>query len=166
MHHTLPRPLPRLYTLLHPSHFLHMLESGSGSVVYDSLWLHGLKSAKLLCPWNSPGKNTVVGCHSLLQGLLHQCNCYSLCICPRPFIYIFGLCFFLLLNLWKDYMISTYPFTCSLYLFSVVTEVFQHLLANLFYGQENLSEERWLWKKPSEVPKGQQVRIYWMLRIS
>ena len=23
----------------------------------------------LLCPWNSPGKNTRVGCHSLLQGI-------------------------------------------------------------------------------------------------
>ena len=26
--------------------------------------------ARLLCPWNSPGKNTGVGCHSLLQGNL------------------------------------------------------------------------------------------------
>ena len=24
---------------------------------------------RLLCPWNSPGKNTVVGCHALLQGI-------------------------------------------------------------------------------------------------
>ena len=24
---------------------------------------------RVLCPWNSPGKNTGVGCHSLLQGL-------------------------------------------------------------------------------------------------
>ena len=23
----------------------------------------------LLCPWNSPGKNTGVGCHALLQGV-------------------------------------------------------------------------------------------------
>ena len=22
-----------------------------------------------LCPWDSPGKNTEVGCHSLLQGI-------------------------------------------------------------------------------------------------
>ena len=33
----------------------------------DSLQLHGLYPARLLCPWNSPGKNTEVGCHSLLQ---------------------------------------------------------------------------------------------------
>jgi len=29
---------------------------------------HGLYPARLLCPWNSPGKNTGVGCHSLFQG--------------------------------------------------------------------------------------------------
>ena len=51
------------------------------SVVSNSLRPHGLWSARLLCAWNSPGKNTGVGCHSLLQrifptqglnlGLLH-----------------------------------------------------------------------------------------------
>ena len=35
----------------------------------DSLWLHGLGPARLLCTWNSPGKNTGVGSHSLLQGI-------------------------------------------------------------------------------------------------
>ena len=29
----------------------------------------GLKHARLLCPWDSPGKNIGVGCHSLLQGI-------------------------------------------------------------------------------------------------
>ena len=29
---------------------------------------HGLESARLLCPWDSPGKNSGVGCHFLLQG--------------------------------------------------------------------------------------------------
>ena len=29
---------------------------------------YGLWSARLLCPWDSPGKNTGVGCHALLQG--------------------------------------------------------------------------------------------------
>ena len=35
------------------------------------VWLlrsHGLLPPRLLCPWNSPGKNTGVGCHFLLQG--------------------------------------------------------------------------------------------------
>ena len=28
-----------------------------------------LRPARLLCPWDSPGKNTAVGCHFLLQGI-------------------------------------------------------------------------------------------------
>ena len=32
------------------------------SAVSDSLWPHG-QPARLLCSWNSPGKNTRVGCH-------------------------------------------------------------------------------------------------------
>ena len=30
---------------------------------------HGLYPARLLCLWDSPGKNTGVGCHFLLQGI-------------------------------------------------------------------------------------------------
>ena len=30
---------------------------------------HGLQPARLLCPWDSAGKNTGVGCHFLLQQL-------------------------------------------------------------------------------------------------
>ena len=40
------------------------------SVVSDSLWPQGLSSTRLLCPWDSPGKNTGVGCHALLQGIV------------------------------------------------------------------------------------------------
>ena len=39
------------------------------SVVSDSLQPHGLQPTRLLFPWNSPGKNTGVGCQSLLQGI-------------------------------------------------------------------------------------------------
>ena len=31
---------------------------------------HGLQPARLLCQWDSPGKNIGVGCHALLQGIL------------------------------------------------------------------------------------------------
>ena len=41
----------------------------SCSVVSDSLWPHGLQPARLLSLWDSPGKNTGVGCHSHLQGI-------------------------------------------------------------------------------------------------
>ena len=39
------------------------------SVVSDSSETPWTVAAKLLCPWNSPGKNTGVGCHFLLQGV-------------------------------------------------------------------------------------------------
>ena len=35
----------------------------------ESLWPHGQQPARLLCPWNFPGKNSGVGCHLLLQGI-------------------------------------------------------------------------------------------------
>ena len=41
----------------------------SCSVVSNSLRPHGLQPTRLLSPWDSPGKNTGVGCHFLLQGI-------------------------------------------------------------------------------------------------
>ena len=34
------------------------------------LWPHGLQPTRLFCPWSFLGKNTGVGCHFLLQGIL------------------------------------------------------------------------------------------------
>ena len=45
-------------------------ESICRSVVSDYLQPRGLQLARPLCPWNSPGKNTEVGCHALLQGCI------------------------------------------------------------------------------------------------
>ena len=39
------------------------------SALSDSLHLYGLQTARLLCPWNSTGKNIGVGCHALLWGI-------------------------------------------------------------------------------------------------
>ena len=50
--------------LLAPAYHLHAC-----SVMSDSLQPYGLQPARLLCPWDSPGKNTGVGCHFLLQGI-------------------------------------------------------------------------------------------------
>ena len=44
-------------------------ESISHSVASSSLWSHGVYLARLLCTWDSPDKNTRVGCHFLLQGI-------------------------------------------------------------------------------------------------
>ena len=41
----------------------------SRSVVSESLQPQALEPARLLCPWHSPGKNTRVVNHSLLQGI-------------------------------------------------------------------------------------------------
>ena len=39
------------------------------SVMSNSLWSSGLWSTRILCPWDSPGKNTGVSCHAVLQGI-------------------------------------------------------------------------------------------------
>ena len=39
------------------------------SVLSNSLQPHGMQPARLLCPWDSPGKNPGAGCHFLLQGV-------------------------------------------------------------------------------------------------
>ena len=48
------------------------------SVVSDSVRPHRWQPTRLLCPWDSPGKNTGVGCHFLLQ-CMHACmlSCFS-----------------------------------------------------------------------------------------
>ena len=35
----------------------------------NSVRPRGLQPARLLCPWDSPGMSTGVGCHFLLQGI-------------------------------------------------------------------------------------------------
>ena len=54
-------------------------------VVSHSLWPHGLHSARVLCPWDFPGKNTGVGSHILLQGifLTQGLNQRFLCLLHR-----------------------------------------------------------------------------------
>ena len=42
---------------------------GSHSVLSNCLWPIVLQLPRLLCPWDSPGKNTGAGSHSLLQGI-------------------------------------------------------------------------------------------------
>ena len=48
----------------------------------------GLLPARLLCPWDSPGSNTGVGCHALLQEifLTHRLNLCLLVFCPGKWV--------------------------------------------------------------------------------
>ena len=39
-----------------------------------TLWPYGLQPTRLLCPWDSPGNNTGVGCCALLQGIFPTQN--------------------------------------------------------------------------------------------
>ena len=39
------------------------------SIMSDSLQPHGRQPTSLLCPWDSPGKNSGVGFHALLKGI-------------------------------------------------------------------------------------------------
>ena len=54
------------YVIEAKAHFL-VLCVLSCSVEFSSLRPHGLQPARLLCPWDCPGKDTGVSSHSLLQ---------------------------------------------------------------------------------------------------
>ena len=41
----------------------------SPSVTSNCLQRHGLQPTRLLCPWDSPGKNPRLSCHVLVQGI-------------------------------------------------------------------------------------------------
>ena len=56
------------YAIEAKAHFL-VLCVLSCSVESSTLQPHGLQPARLLCPWDCPGKDTGVGCHFLLQGI-------------------------------------------------------------------------------------------------
>ena len=62
----------------------------SCSGVSRSLQPHGLQPARLVCPWDSPGNNTGVGCHFLLQGIFptqgsnRQVFCFVLFLTTKP----------------------------------------------------------------------------------
>ena len=59
-----------LVLLSHSEEVVIFMESESDScpVMSNSLWPRGLWPARLLCPWNSSGKNTGVGSQFLLRG--------------------------------------------------------------------------------------------------
>ena len=86
-----------------------MLTESCCSVMSKSLRPHALQPTRLLCPQDSPGKNTGVGCHVLLQGIfptqgskLGLAHCgqilYRLSHLHYPFIEVYKL-----LELINDY---------------------------------------------------------------
>ena len=67
--HTQAHTYTSIYTHIHTHTHSPESESVGCSIVSDSMWPHGVLTAGLLCPWNSPGKHTGVACHSMLQGI-------------------------------------------------------------------------------------------------
>ena len=72
----------RLLTVCHLGSLLTICMSVCSvtSVMSNSVWPCGLQPASLLCPWNSPCKNTKVGCYALLKGIfpIQESNLQSL----------------------------------------------------------------------------------------
>ena len=60
----------RFLSYLNPIILSMKTECVTRSVMSDFLRTHGLQPERILCPWNSPGKNTEVVSHFLLQGVL------------------------------------------------------------------------------------------------
>ena len=79
----------------------------SCSFISYSLQPHGLQPSRLLSPWNSPGKNTGVGCHSLLQGIFSSqvLNAVSCILCiGRWVLYHWAT--------WEDTTLLVHPQKC------------------------------------------------------
>ena len=54
------------------------------SVLSNSVQPHRWQPTRLLCPWDSPGKNTGVGCHFLLQCMKVKSQSEVAQSCPTP----------------------------------------------------------------------------------
>ena len=52
------------------------------SVMSNSVWPHRWQPTRLPCPWDSPGKNTGVGCHFLLQWMKVKSESEVAQLCP------------------------------------------------------------------------------------
>ena len=50
----------------------------------NSVWPHRQQHTRLPCPWDSPGKNTGVGCHFLLQCMKVKSESEVTQSCPTP----------------------------------------------------------------------------------
>ena len=58
-----------LYIFYYTYMCICLCECSVALVISNSSQLYGLQPTRLLCPWDSPGKNVGVGCHALLQGV-------------------------------------------------------------------------------------------------
>ena len=102
------------------------------TVTSNSLRSHGLYSARLLCLWDFPGKNTGVGCHFLLQGIfptqgLNPCLLHwqldtlpvshqgSLVHVPKAYIAVISHCYFSTFCRKKCHLWLAFRIKCVIY---------------------------------------------------
>ena len=94
--------------------------------MFDFLQPHRLWPTRLLCPWDFPGKNTGVGCRSLLQGIL---------VTLRRFPYIWLCCSLAALGIFSlSFTLpclgpSVFPFSLCFFRFGKLTAI---ILSNIF----------------------------------
>ena len=85
-----------IYIYIYTHTHTHMCEYACvwsiASVMPNSLGPHGLQPTRLLCPWNSPGKNTgVVAMPSCRGKPIYMCTCVCVCVCIYIYIHIYNL---------------------------------------------------------------------------
>ena len=79
----------------------------------NSLRPHEQQPARLLCPWDSPGKNTGVGCHAFLQGIFQTMDQTRVsCIAGRFFTVYFSSVH---KPLWDSFFFSQYFYEICFY---------------------------------------------------
>ena len=78
-----PLPSPHSRTWLHLSALSLCLAAQSCLTLQP----HRLEPARLFCPWDFPGKNAGVGCHSLLQGIFPTQGSTLSLLHVRPILY-------------------------------------------------------------------------------
>ena len=86
----------------------------------DSVRPHRRKPTRLPCPWDSPGKNTGVGCHFLLQCMkvkresevAHSCPTLSDPLLPTRILHL-GSSFIILERTWYRFVCGTKSVTLT-----------------------------------------------------
>ena len=81
----------------------------SRSVMSNSLRPHGLHPGRLLCPRDSPGKNTGVGCCALLQGIFPTQELNPGLLHYRQILYHLSHQGSPTVNILNDKMLKTFP---------------------------------------------------------
>ena len=107
-----------------------------------TLWRpHGLSPIRLLCPWDFPGKNTGVGCHFLLQGILLTRDQTRVSYIGRLVLYH-----------WATWEVS------SIYMYQIITWYalnFHNIIYQLYFSKSaNITECIHHFKKKKKAKKG------------